>query len=182
MSNWIIDQIIFKCPFTLMIAGPSAAGKTSLLEKIFINKKYIFDKQPDRIVFCYKNNQVVYDVFNLLDISVEFIQRIPDNLVFDPKIINILIIDDLMTECKDNPNVASYFTRRSHHENIRVILVSQNIFMQGKCTKGFMEIFDDAVTVKNGFKFNLYDFKPSTKERMRIQTGIIPGEERIIFI
>jgi guanylate kinase len=33
---WIVDQIIFKCLFTLMIAGPSGAGKTSILEKILI--------------------------------------------------------------------------------------------------------------------------------------------------
>ena len=215
MSNWIVDEIIFKCPFTLMIAGPSGAGKTSILEKILINKKLIFDKQPERIVFCYKNNQTAYEVFNLLDVPVEFIQGFPDDLQFDPKINNVLIIDDLMAECKDNPNVASYFTRRSHHENISVILITQNIFMQGKCvrdislncsylilfdnprdrqqirvvgqqmfpkkTKGFMEIFDDAVTGKNGFKYVLYDFKPDTEECMRIQTGIIPGEERIIY-
>ena len=34
MNNWIIDEIIFKCPFTLMIAGPSGAGKTTLLNAI----------------------------------------------------------------------------------------------------------------------------------------------------
>jgi GTPase SAR1 family protein len=212
---WIVDQIIFKCPFTLMIAGPSGAGKTSLLEKILINKKTILDKQPQRIVFCYKNNQVAYDVFNLFDVPVEFIKGIPEDLAFDPKINNILIIDDLMADCKDNQNVADFFTRRSHHENISVIFLSQNIFMKGSCardislnssylilfdnprdrqqirvvgqqmfpkkTKGFMEIFDDAVTGKNGFKYILYDFKPTTEERMRIQTGIIPGEERIIY-
>ena len=52
--NWIVDKIIFKCPFTLMLAGPSGAGKTTLLEKILINKEIILDKQPQRIVFCYK--------------------------------------------------------------------------------------------------------------------------------
>jgi GTPase SAR1 family protein len=168
-----------------MIAGPSGAGKTSLLEKILINKKTILDKQPQRIVFCYKNNQEAYDVFNLFDVPVEFIKGIPEDLAFDPKINNILIIDDLMADCKDNQNVADFFTRRSDHENISVIFLSQNIFMKGSCardislnssylilfdnprdrqqirvvgqqmfpkkTKGFMEIFDDAVTGKNGF-------------------------------
>lgn len=215
MNNWIIDEIIFKCPFTLMIAGPSGAGKTTLLERILINKKAIFDKQPDRIVICYKNNQAGYEVFNLLDVNVEFIQGVPDNLEFDPKLNNVLILDDLMEECKDNKNVASYFTRRSHHENISVIFLTQNVFMQGKCvrdislncnylilfdnprdrqqirvvgqqmfpknTQGFMEIFNDAVTGKSGYKYILYDFKPDTEERMRIQTGIIPGDERIIY-
>ena len=215
MNNWIIDEIIFKCPFTLMIAGPSGAGKTTLLERILINKKAIFDKQPDRIVICYKNNQAGYEVFNLLDVNVEFIQGVPDNLEFDPKLNNVLILDDLMEECKDNKNVASYFTRRSHHENISVIFLTENVFMQGKCvrdislncnylilfdnprdrqqirvvgqqmfpknTQGFMEIFNDAVTGKSGYKYILYDFKPDTEERMRIQTGIIPGDERIIY-
>jgi GTPase SAR1 family protein len=132
---WIVDQIIFKCPFTLMIAGPSGAGKTSLLEKILINKKTILDKQPQRIVFCYKNNQEAYDVFNLFDVTVEFIKGIPEDLAFDPKINNILIIDDLMADCKDNQNVADFFTRRSHHENISVIFLSQNIFMKGSCAR-----------------------------------------------
>ena len=215
MNNWIIDEIIFKCPFTLMIAGPSGAGKTTLLERILINKKAIFDKQPDRIVICYKNNQAGYDIFNLLDVNVEFIQGVPDNLEFDPKLNNVLILDDLMEECKDNKNVASYFTRRSHHENISVIFLTQNVFMQGKCVRdislncnylilfdnprdrqqirvvgqqmfpkniqGFMEIFNDAVTGKSGYKYILYDFKPDAEERMRIQTGIIPGDERIIY-
>ena len=213
--NWIVDQIIFKCPFTLMLAGPSGAGKTTLLEKILINKETILDKQPRRIVFCDKNSQEGYAVFNLLDVPVEFIKGIPDDLTFDPKLNNILIIDDLMSDCKDNQNVADFFTRRSHHENISVIFLSQNIFLKGSCardislncsylilfdnprdrqqirmvgqqmfpkkTKGFMEIFEDAVTTKNGFKYILYDFKPSTEERMRIQTGVIPGEERIIY-
>ena len=44
-----------------------------------------------------------------------------------------------------------------------------------------MEIFNDAVTGKSGYKYILYDFKPDTEERMRIQTGIIPGDERIIY-
>ena len=66
MTDWIIDSIIFKHPFTCCIAGPTGAGKTVLLQKILINKKQIFDKQPDRIVVCYKSWQQAYEVFALL--------------------------------------------------------------------------------------------------------------------
>jgi hypothetical protein len=69
------------------------------------------------------------------------------------------------------------FDNPRDRQQIRV--VGQQMFP--KKTKGCMEIFDDAVTGKNGFKYILYDFKPSSEERMRIQTGIIPGEERIIY-
>jgi len=215
MSDWIIDEVIFQCPFTCFLGGPAGAGKTTILQQILINKKALIDKQPQRIVLCYKNNQSAYDVFKLLDVPVEFIQGTPDDLIFDSTINNILIIDDLMTECKDNSNVSSYFTRRSHHENISVFFLSQNILMQGKCARdislnssymilfnnprdkqqikvlgsqmfpkkalGFIEIFEDAIKSQKGRGYLFLDFKQNTAERMRIQTGIIPGEERLIY-
>jgi ABC-type ATPase with predicted acetyltransferase domain len=105
MENWLIDEIIFKCPFNLSISGATGAGKTTILQKILINKDKIFDKQPERIVFCYKNYQPAYEIFKLLDVPVEFIEGIPDDLKFDSKTNNVLILDDLMNQCKDNSNV-----------------------------------------------------------------------------
>ena len=64
MTDWIIDSVIFKHPFTCSIAGPTGAGKTILLQKILINKKIIFDIEPDRIVVCYKSWQSAYEVFH----------------------------------------------------------------------------------------------------------------------
>jgi hypothetical protein len=120
-------------PFYLLLRWPCWCWKNNDIATNF--DKVILDKQPQRIVLCYKNNQSAYDVFKLLDVPVEFIQGTPDDLIFDSTINNILIIDDLMSECKDNPNVSSYFTRRSHHENISVFFLSQNILMQGKCAR-----------------------------------------------
>jgi len=215
MSTWIIDSIIFKHPFTCTIAGPTGAGKTVLLQKILINKKEIFDLEPDRIVVCYKSWQPAYDVFSLMESPVEFVQGLINVEEFDKEKNNLLIIDDLMTECKDNKEIATLFSVHSHHRSISVFLVTQNIFMQGTCardinlnstnlilfnnprdrqqirvlgqqmypkkTHGFMEIFDDAIKQQNGHGYLFLDYKQQTPERMRIQTGIIPGEERIIY-
>ena len=95
MTDWIIDSIIFKHPFTCCIAGPTGAGKTVLLQKILINKKQIFDIQPDRIVVCYKSWQQAYEVFALLDTPVEFVEGLIDVQNFDKSkiIFNIFYIE-----------------------------------------------------------------------------------------
>ena len=42
-----------------------------------------------------------------------------------------------------------------------------------------MEIVNDAFSQPHGYLF--FDFKQSTPDNMRIQTCIIPGENRIIY-
>jgi hypothetical protein len=40
-----------------------------------------------------------------------------------------------MEECKDNPVIAIIFTKASHHMNLSVIFLSQNLFLQGRQTR-----------------------------------------------
>jgi len=61
-----ISPIIFKHPFTCMIAGPTKSGKTTLLTKILENCQLIFDLPPSRIVYCYKVWQDSFDKLKLL--------------------------------------------------------------------------------------------------------------------
>jgi len=215
MNHWIIDSVIFKHPFTCTIAGPTGSGKTILLQKILLNTKEIFDIEPDKIVVSFKSWQPAYDTFNLIQPSLEFVQGLADIEMFDKNKNNLLIIDDLMNECKDNQDIADLFSVHSHHKNISVFLVSQNIFMHGKFTrdislnstnliifnnprdrnqiqvlaqqmypkktKGFMEVFNDVFKLQNGHGYIFLDFKQTSQDNMRIQTGIIPGDERIIY-
>ena len=45
-----ISSIIFKHPFTCMIAGPTKPDKTTLLTKILEQSPKNFDHTPERIV------------------------------------------------------------------------------------------------------------------------------------
>ena len=68
--SWILNEYenyVFHHPFTCYIAGPTSSGKTVLLQKILLNKNILFDKIPNRIVFCYKIWQPAYEIFKLLD-------------------------------------------------------------------------------------------------------------------
>ena len=90
-----------------------------------------------------------YEVFKYLPIHVEFVEGLIDTNIFDPTINNLLIIDDLMERCKDNNDILNLFTVDSHHKNISVILVSQNIYTKGKCTRDINLNSSNMIIFKN---------------------------------
>ena len=48
---------------------------------------------------------------------------------------NILVFDDLMTEAKCDQKVTNLFTKGSHHRNISIVYLTQNLFPQGKACR-----------------------------------------------
>ena len=48
---------------------------------------------------------------------------------------NLIILDDLMTEAKCDQRIADLFTKGSHHRNISIVYLTQNVFPQGKACK-----------------------------------------------
>ena len=50
-----------------------------------------------------------------------------------------------------------------------------------KKSTSFFAIFEDAISQVDGHGYLFIDFKQKTEERNRLQTGIIPGQERIIY-
>ncbi|CAF1038151.1 unnamed protein product [Brachionus calyciflorus] len=137
----LIDKhpFIFKHPFTCTIAGPTQSGKTS------------------------QKRQSSFDNFNEISPDVKFHKGIPDIDELDTSEPNLIILDDLMKECEEDPNIQKLFTIDSHHKNISF----------------FMEAFEDAASKPHGYL--LIDLKQSTEERNRIQTGITSDELRIIY-
>ena len=129
------EEFVFKHPFRCYVAGPSCCGKTELLQKILLNIHNLVDKPIERIVFCYSEWQKKYEIFNYLSPKVEMIQGIVKLEDFDEKTNNLLILDDLMNECKNSIEILYLFNVKSHHRNISVFLVTQNIFTMGKCTR-----------------------------------------------
>ena len=50
----------------------------------------------------------------------------------NPGKMNLVILDDLMTEVKCDQRIADPFTKGSHHRNISIVYLNQNVFPQGK--------------------------------------------------
>lgn len=129
------SPFVFAHPFTCMIAGPTGSGKTVCTIKILQNNTKLINPPPDRIIYCYAENQPSFD--ELLEVypPVEFVHGLPDCDNIDPNQNNLIVLDDLMQECKNDEGILKLFTTDSHHKNISVIFIVQNLFSQGKYTR-----------------------------------------------
>ena len=143
---------------------------------------------------------------------MEFIEGLPDLDSFDGKQWTLLIIDDLMHETDER--VSKIFTRVSHHKNLSVLYLTQNLFFGSKQnrtislnshylilfkntrdatqishlasqmypgrTKFLIEAFRDATS--KPFSYLLVDLKPDTEDRLRVRSGIFPGEQACVYV
>ena len=119
----------FQHPFTCIIAGPSGSGKTKLLLDI-LNTPNIIEAEPQRIVYCYGAWQKQFSQLK----NIEFVEGLPelDRYTSPLQQRKLIILDDLMDEANGSESIQHLFTRGSHHYNISVFLLTQNIFNQGK--------------------------------------------------
>lgn len=123
-------DIIFKHPFTCVVAGPTKAGKTTFVTQLIEHKKSIIYPPPEKIWWCYTEEQPIYD--KLKD-DVTFVKGFIDvNLLkkFSPKT-QLLILDDMMLETSRDTSLVQLFTRGCHHWQVSVINIVQNLFYNG---------------------------------------------------
>ena len=127
----------FKHPFSMVVSGPSGSGKSVWTKKLLLSS--LIQPSPERIVWCYGQWQPLYDNIRKKIPRIEFVNGIPDHLndqhYIDVSKRNILVFDDLMTEAKCDQRIADLFTKGSHHRNISVVYLTQNLFPQGKACR-----------------------------------------------
>ena len=112
-------------PFTMIASGPTSCGKTTFVKNVLLQRK--IEPWPQRIVWMYKHWQPAYDIIRS-SVGVEFIQGIPLSLDFDPNIRNLCVIDDMMSEIAKDARITQLFTEGSHHCNLSVLILNQNLY------------------------------------------------------
>lgn len=114
-------------PFTCMIAGPTQSGKTEFTIALIENMGKMIEPCPTRVVWCYGEYQD-----RLLDLP-NFVEKTDDLELLDTidgKEASLVIIDDMMDEISRSETVSKMFTKGSHHKNMSVIVITQNLFYQ----------------------------------------------------
>lgn len=124
-----IPPYVFSTPTTVVVSGISGGGKTSWIKRVIANPS-LFKDTPDRIVYCY----------GVWDDSFEDMKGVEFREGFDlPTDLGgyhtVLILDDLMTEIIGSSSGHHLFTRGSHHKNITVFFLIQNLYHQGKSAR-----------------------------------------------
>ena len=94
-----------------------------------MNNKVI-NPYPKNILWLYAAGQPLYKGLK----GVEFYRGIQEDIEerFNPKEENLLIIDDLMTQCHSEKRMTRLFSVGSSHKNLSVIFILHNLFHQGK--------------------------------------------------
>ena len=119
-------DVRLKHPFTCTIAGPTSSGKTQFVFRLIRHANELINPPPERILYCYGEFQPSFAEFP----QVEFHEGLPDVGQFDGRLRVLLIIDDLMNEA--DQNVCNIFTKLSHHRNVSVAFVTQNLFHRNR--------------------------------------------------
>ena len=148
---------ILQHPFTMCISGPTSCGKTFLVKNIlqsFQKKTALVYPKPERIVWLYKRWQPLYgELKATVYPPIEFHRGIPDNLeedeYLDPRKRNLIISDDLMSTASKDRRVTDLFTEGSHHRNLSVISLNQNLYYSKDPTQRrnchYMALFNNPV-------------------------------------
>ena len=197
-------------PFTCIVSGPSGCGKSSLVKAIL--QQDVIEPRPNNIVWLYAEDQPLYQSMK----NVEFIQGIPEDLEtrFQRRHNNVLILDDLMTQCHSDERLTRLFSVGSHHKNLSIIFIIHNLFHYGKemrtvslnshyiilfknprdrlqistlarqmypgQSQFLVEAFQDAT--KEAYGYIIIDLKPTTTDKLRIRSGILPTDRQLVYV
>jgi hypothetical protein len=129
----------FNHPANIIVAGPTGCGKTQFVSDAIANLH--FRPIPNRIVWVYAEMQQAYQ--KLMELSqagqlpeIEFVKAPVDYeelyQSFSSSDVNLLVVDDQMNESKrQEASFTNLFTKGSHHRNITILFLTQNIYEKG---------------------------------------------------
>lgn len=116
----------WKHPFTCVIAGPTGSGKTVWVTRFLNHMSEMMTPPPQEMVWCYGEWQAGYSQLK----GVTFVEGLPKVEEWDTTKRRLVILDDLMSEADDR--VTKLFTKGSHHRNMSVMFIVQNLFGKNK--------------------------------------------------
>lgn len=171
---WKKESLVpFETPTSIFVVGMSGSGKSYLTRQILQHANGMFKKPTVRILFCYGVWQDLYDRMNKEIPFIEFYQGLPSSdEIYEFGLIEghkILVLDDLMIDAADKVEMAHLLCVGSHHYNITVIHLLQNIFHKGIAMR---------TASLNCHYFILF---PSYRDRLQIQSfgkQLFPGKSK----
>ena len=132
-----MDNIKFKNPSCMGVYGASQTGKTEFTVKLLRNAKYLYTNPPEKILYCYQESQKIFEDLESEMPNVIFFKRgLPTeedlNEFTSSRKHVLLVLDDLMMESQSSKFIERIFCVLSHHLNMSVIKLAQNMFYQGR--------------------------------------------------
>lgn len=128
-----VRELMFKHPFTCLVAGSTGSGKTVWVRNLLKEYKYLIDIKVKvlKVLWCYGQDQDLHKVL-LKNVDLIYLKRLPTSGDIENIKPNIIVLDDLMNELKNDEIIKNLFTQGSHHCNLSILFITQNLFYQDK--------------------------------------------------
>ena len=120
------SDLKFRAPFGMILSGPTGSGKTTLLLKLLKHRSTLINPPPASVLFCY--GEFDDHVVQLQKEGITICSGLPtDAMLAECEKPSLLILDDLLSQASER-FLTKLFTKKSHHQNISVIFVTQNLY------------------------------------------------------
>ena len=195
----------FKHPFTCIVTGPTKAGKTEFVKKFVQNVDKLMTEKPEAIYWFYTEWQLTYQGIPANFVNARQLASV-DLRTPEPKLV---ILDDMMKEVGKDPMYTDLFTKGSHHWNMSVIHITQDLFYDRRRTnrintqylvmmknpgdkltpsiiarqmgntEKFMKAYNAATARPHGYL--LVDMEQNTPDMYRLRTNTFPNQLTIFY-
>jgi DNA replication protein DnaC len=127
-------DVRFKMPANFYICGQSQSGKSYLVRSMLWHAEELFNPVPTKIIYCYGIYQKEFVQMLQSMPNLTLVEGFPDNLCEMTRghDNSLIVLDDLMSQCSNDPRVSDLFTRDSHHLGMSVLYLTQNLFPPGE--------------------------------------------------
>jgi len=123
----------------MILSGATCSGKTTFLNRLLNEKRGLYGGDDWTVLYCYGVHQIKYEEMQAEMTDITFKQGLPSNADIDLLTSRsgrkILVLDDLAEACVNDPDISKLFTQGMHHRGLSIILVLQNMYQSGKCSR-----------------------------------------------
>ena len=146
----VVCSSALKHPFTCIVSGPTQSGKTEWVTNLLVQSEKMIEPPVEKIIYCYGERQEKLEqLANRID-RMTLHEGLPSKEMLDGlEGSTFLVLDDLMEDVQNSSSVAELFTRGSHHRNLSVLLISQNLFVKGRYQRTISLNANYIVVMKN---------------------------------
>jgi hypothetical protein len=204
------SDLKFRMPFGAVVSGPSSSGKTTWLMRFLEHHREMIEPAAKSVLYAYGEYHSHVPALENAGIAThpglpddETLRRMEKPL--------LLIMDDLMLTSSED-YLSNLFTKKSHHQNIGVMFLTQNLFdkslkvarnnsqyivlmrapnaalgirtLGSQLFPGKVPFFLDAYnkSTERPYGYLLIDMHASTDPALRLRTNIFPDQLTVAFI
>ncbi len=201
----------------MVLSGCTQSGKTTWIKRLLENLNEMFPNDPPKsVLYCYGIFQPAFTDMQSMGIKMEFHEGVPSEATIDSfrqadgERHCLVVLDDLMQLICSNKTIESMFTLGSHHKNVTVLYVNQNLFCQGRSSTSIarnahyvilfecadflqIEIFGKHMgktkvlmeaymdAISENFGYLVVDRSPRRNRQYQFRSKVFPGEATIVY-